>query len=138
MKMRRFFGGLIVWELVMILAIGILIIRAETDFRLQREDVKVFGPILLSGLIVATVCALIQDKFAGVSSVMVGSGVGVASVVAVGLIWASHARGFELRPGLVTASLMLCIPSGIGGGIIGWLYRRRGMDGTSSGRSEFS
>jgi hypothetical protein len=126
MNIRLFFGGLIAWESVMILGIGIVILRSGSHVGFQREDVEVFAPILLTGLIVVSLCSLLHRRFAGVSSVLIASGIGVVSLVALGFVWASQARGFELRPGLITASLMLCIPSGIGGGIIGWLFRRRG------------
>lgn len=108
----------------MLLTLGIMIVRTG-GFRLQREDIEVLAPFLIAGLIVVALCSTIYGKFIGWWSVLMGILLGVVSVVVFGILWASQAQGFELRPGLVTASLMLSIPSGIGGGIIGWLYRRR-------------
>lgn len=124
-KLRRFLWALLVWESVLILAEAALFVRAGGGLRIHREDIEVFGPPLVFGVVVAALCASVAGRFGGVVSIVLGASFGVVCVVGGGVLWASQGRGFELGAGIITASLMLSIPGGVAGGIVGFLNRRR-------------
>jgi hypothetical protein len=90
----------------------------------QEGPVGVFGRFLLAGFIVVAICSIFAEKLPAISSVLISAIVSVACLVGDGMLWASHA-GFEGSTGFVTVSLYLCLPSGIAGGILGWMNRQR-------------
>lgn len=74
------------------------------------------------GILIASICSLAATGFGGLAAPIVGFILGAGCMAGLGWELATHG-GFEAAA-LFPVSLLLSVPSGIGGAIAGWLNRR--------------
>jgi len=118
----RFLWGLLAWESAVFIPIAIVFARAGRKIR--AEDLEIYAVVALFGVFVVAACAVIGSRVGRVAAVLLGIAVGVLCMLVGGTLWASSASGFEVRPAIFMGTLLLSVPSGIGGGIAGFLNQR--------------
>jgi len=121
--LRHFVWGLIFWELVVTISTVALHIYERAPW--EGEQLTLFLKAAVSGVVVVAVCSAVATRFGGPLAALLGGVLGAVLIVAGGLVCASLARGFELRPGIFIGSLMLSAPSALGGAVAGWVNRRQ-------------
>jgi len=118
----RFLVGLLIWGALVLIPLIFLFIRASRPLRV--DDLNLMGPIVLLGIVVVSACCSAAPKVPGNAAVLLGIAFGVIFPVFGGFILARALGGFELSAALFSGALLLAAPSGIGGGVVGWLNRR--------------
>ena len=126
----RLLRALAVWESIMLGASAIMIIRSGAG--VNAGALPFFGPALLFGVAVVAICSGAASLVSGGISALVGAGVGAVAFGACALVFASWSSGFKHVDWIFLAYLRLLIPSAVGGGIVGWLGRRRTREASSA------
>ena len=121
MAIQRVAYGLLAWEAVVLTPIAIVFLRADAAF--TREDLAWLLGVASLGILVALASQAVGRKLGAVAAIGAGLLVGTGIMVAAGWLVAHVAHGFELTAALWITSLMLSLPSGIGGAIAAWLNR---------------
>lgn len=121
-RIRIYLWGVLAWEMAVILPLAIVFINAGRALR--SEDLRLLTVVIVFGALVAAVCTWIGSKSSGMLSALLGLVAGAFCAGMGGLLWASQTSGFEARPAVFIGSLLLSIPSGIGGAFAAWLNRR--------------
>jgi hypothetical protein len=122
-KSVRYLWGLAIWEAVVFSSIAIVFRHADRELR--TEDIKLLAPAAIFGILLVKVCCSVATRVGPAMSILLGTVIGVVFIIAGGFLWGLVSRGFEVPSALLIGSFMLSIPSGIGGGIAGWLTHRR-------------
>jgi hypothetical protein len=120
---RRFLWGLGVWEFIMIAVLLVIDIRSGAP--IHRDALWFEGPAVLFGVIVVWICSRVARKAQGFTAVVVGVVIGATAFAACAFLWAICSSGFEYPAVFFANYLLLAVPSGIAGGIVGWLNRGR-------------
>jgi hypothetical protein len=119
----RFLQGTLIWEGLVLLPLVIVYMNAKSALR--REDLNVLGLTALLGVVVVIVCSLTAPRVRGFGAPLMGIGLGTLFPVICGLVFARILGGFELSAAIFSGAMVLALPSGVAGGVIGWLNRRR-------------
>lgn len=93
---------------------------------LRVEDLKIVGAVAIAGVVVVSLCGFATPRFRGVAAVLMGVLCGIGVLVFGGYVLARLVGGFEASAAIFTGALAVSIPSGIAGGIVGWLNRLAG------------
>jgi hypothetical protein len=119
----KFLASLFVWECILIIGEYVEFLRHSAISSIQPEDVEVFTPHLMLGVVaVAIICAIGGNRKAG-ESLLLGAAISIVVTVLGGYIWARNSHGFHLPAGIFLASLFLSPVAAIGGAVVGWLNR---------------
>lgn len=117
----RFVQGLLIWEAFLLLPL--VIIYLYSGALLRREDLGVVGTTALLGVVVTIVCYFTAPRVRGVGALVLGVALGVFFPVLGGFMLARALGGFELSGAIFSGATALALPSGVAGGIVGWLNR---------------
>lgn len=122
MAIRRLAYGFLAWEAAVLGPIAIVYARSQAAF--TREDfVWLFGLASL-GLPVVIASQAVSRRIGRVAAIGAGFLLGAGIMLAAGWLVSHVVRGFELTASLWITSVILSLPSGLGGAVSGWLNRR--------------
>lgn len=119
---RRLAYRFLAWEAAVLIPIALVFARAHTAF--TREDLAWLIGVALLGIPVVISSQVVARKVGMVAALIAGFLVGAVIMPAAGWLVAHIVRGFELTAAVWITSLMLSLPSAIGGAAAGWLNRR--------------
>jgi hypothetical protein len=120
--MTQFLCALLIWESIVILPTAIVWLSAGRELRV--DDLQMLLVIALVGVVVVAICAAIASRLGQAASGLLGFAVGVACPAAGGMVW-SRSIGFEASAAVFVGSLLLSIPSGFAGAIVGWFLVKK-------------
>jgi uncharacterized membrane protein len=133
---RRSLWGLGVWEFIMIAVMWLNHVHSGSRF--DPEMLRFYGPAIFFGVVVVWICSRVARGVQGFTAVVVGVVIGAPAFAACAFLWAICSSGFEYPAVFFANYLLLAVPSGIAGGVVGWLNRGRnqhpvGSEGAPTG-----
>lgn len=117
-----FLKSFAVWAAFTCFPAVVLLLRAR---RLRGEDILFFLPLLLIALVGSALLWLPNLRMNSVRKTLIlGSVLGLALPILGGPIWMIIVPGFEAGAAIFVGSLMVSVPSAVGGGIAAWIRSR--------------
>jgi Na+/proline symporter len=122
---KKIFIPLFVWEALVLGGVVLYMVARKRQLG-GEEEPGVIATALL-GLLVVLLCWPLCRVLGRIAGMMAGFVVGLATSIAGGWIWSLLAteRSFALPYQFVYLGLLLSIPSGIGGAVVGFLQASR-------------